>query len=195
MRRIGMWIVVLALGAGLRGAGAQSAPMSMPLPAASGAATLPRAADVEVTLRTDVEEGVKELVATVTRGGKPVANARVSFGARRSFGRLVLGTDVTLDDGTAAVAFPADLPGDEKGNLELNATVEGPLSAWGAATAAVMPGGRAKAPPEENFPRALWSPNAPVGLIAAIAVLVGGAWAAYVFVGYQLMVIRKGGAS
>ena len=119
----------------------------------------------------------------------------MSFGAKRSFGRLVLGTDVTLDDGTAAIAFPTDLPGDEKGNLELRATVQGPLSEWGAAAEAVMPGGKPKPPTEESFPRALWSPYAPVGLIAANAVLVGGAWGAYAFVAFQLVIIRKGASS
>jgi hypothetical protein len=190
--------LLLALGAGFRAA-AQSMPagmpMNAPMPGAGGAATLPTAADVQVTLSTDVEDGKKQLIATVKRAGKPVANATVSFGARRSFGRLVLGTDVTLDDGTAAVAFPSDLPGDEKGNLELRATVQGPLSAWGATAEAVMPGGMPKPPPEENFPRALWSPYAPVGLIVAIAVLVGGAWGAYAFVAYQLIIIRKGASS
>ena len=194
--------MVLALAAGLRAASAQTAPASTAAStpargavATTGAATLPTAADVQVTLSTDTEEGKKQLVATVKRAGKPVENAMVSFGAKRTFGRLILGTDVTLDDGTAAIPFPADLPGDETGNLELSAVVQGPLSQWGASASAVLPGGRAKAPSVESFPRALWSPYAPVGLIAAIAILVGGAWGAYVFVGYQLLTIRKGASS
>ena len=190
--------MVLALAAGLRAASAQTAPASTAArggAATTAAATLPTAADVQVTLSTDTEEGKKQLVATVKRAGKPVENAMVSFGAKRTFGRLILGTDVTLDDGTAAIPFPADLPGDEKGNLELSAVVQGPLSQWGASASAVLPGGRAKAPAVGSFPRALWSPYAPVGLIAAIAILVGGAWGAYVFVGYQLLTIRKGASS
>jgi hypothetical protein len=201
-----MWFLALGmvLAAGFRPARAQTAPMgmpmSMPMPAsgaaaAPGATTLPAVTDVEVKLSTDVEDGKKQLVATVKRAGKPVEGATVSFGARRSFGRLGLGTDVTLDDGTAAIAFPTDLPGDDKGNLELSAMVQGPLSQWGASAQTLLPGGKPKPPPMDNFPRALWSPYAPVGLIVAIAVLVGGAWGAYLFVAYQLLVIRKGAST
>jgi hypothetical protein len=173
--------MVLVLCAGVRAACGQGA-----------AGTLPAAAEVQVTLSMDVEDGKKQLIATVKRAGKPVENARVSFGAKRSFGLLVLGTDVTLDDGTAAIPFPTDLPGDAQGNLELSATVQGPLSQWGAAAQATLAGGKPKEPPADSFPRALWAPAAPLGLIGAIAVLVGGAWGAYLFVAFQLIAIRKG---
>jgi len=190
MRLIRTCVVLLALGAGWRAGFGQTA--SATAPASAAAAALAVAADVQVTLSTAVEDGKKQLIATVKRGGKPVENATVSFGAKRTFGRLVLGTDVTLDDGTAAVPFPVDLPGDAQGNLELSAMVQGPLSQWGASASATLPGGRPKEPPMDSFPRALWAPSAPVGLIAAIAVLVGGAWGAYLFVALQLIAIRKG---
>jgi len=188
---------------GVRVAAAQTAPSgaaaaeAASAPAAgatvASAVALAPAADVQVTLSTAVEDGKKQLIATVKRGGKPVENATVSFGVKRSFGRLVLGTDVTLDDGTAAIAFPTDLPGDAKGDLELSAMVQGPLSQWGATAQATVHGGVPKAPPVDSFPRALWSPAAPLGLIAAIALLAGGAWGAYLFVIFQLIAIRKGG--
>ena len=190
MRLIRTCVLLLVLGAGLRAAPAQTVPAA-PTPAATTAAPA-TATDVQVTLSTAVEDGKKQLIATVKRAGKPVENATVSFGAKRTFGRLVLGADVTLDDGTAAIPFPADLPGDARGNLELNAMVQGPLSQWGASAEATLPGGMPKATPVENFPRALWAPSAPLGLIVAIAVLVGGAWGAYLFVALQLIAIRKG---
>ena len=71
----------------------------------------------EITLSTSVEEGQKMLIATVTLGGNAVAGARVAFFVERSFGLMALGSDETLDDGTAAAAFPQGLPGDEHGNL------------------------------------------------------------------------------
>jgi hypothetical protein len=157
---------------------------------AAAAATAP--ADVEVSLSTSIEEGKKQLIATVKRDGKPVEKATVMFAVQRTFGRLTLGTDVTLDDGTAAVPFPSDLPGNEKGELELSAMVTGPLSQWGAATESTMPGGRVRPPAQESFPRALWSPSAPLELIAVIAMLLCGAWGAYLFVITQLLMIRKG---
>ena len=183
MRFVWTCLLLLMLGFGLRSALAQTTP------AASAPAI---ATDIQVTLSSAIEDGKKQLIATVKRNGKPVENATVSFGAKRMFGRLVLGTDVTLDDGTAAIPFPSDLPGDAKGDLELNAMIQGPLSQWGATTEAVLPGGKPRAAQAENFPRALWAPSAPLSLIAAIAALVGGAWGSYLFVFYQLIAIRRG---
>ncbi len=54
-----------------------------------------------------------------------------------------------------------------------------------------LPGGKVIAI-AESFPRALWAPQAPVGLIVTIMLLVGGAWGAYAFVVLQLVAIRKG---
>jgi len=193
MRLFRICVLGLMLSITLRAVMAQTTGMTMPMPGTSPAATtVPVATDVTVTLSTDVEDGKKQLVATVKRDGKPVANATVSFGAKRTFGRLALGTDVTLDDGTAAIAFPTSLPGDAQGNLELDAMVQGPLSQWGASTQATLAGGLSKAPPSDTFPRALWSPSAPVGLIIAIVILVSGAWGAYLFVAFQLIAIRRG---
>ena len=203
MRLLRLCVLWLVLGVALRGARAQTASMpampgmpgmTMPdTPAATTPATAPaNDPDVKVALSTGVEDGKKQLIATVTRNGKPVENATVSFGVKRTFGRLILGTDVTLDDGTAAIAFPIDIPGNETGALEINAMVQGPLSKWGAFTEATLPGGKPKAIPTDSFPRALWAPSAPFGLIAVIVVLVGGAWGAYLFVAYQLIAIRKG---
>jgi hypothetical protein len=187
-------LMLLAMGAAMRLSAGSDMP-DMPgmvgdKPPASAPATAP--ANVEVALSTSVEEGKTQLIATVKRDGKPVANARVSFGVKRTFGRLILGTDVTLDDGTAAVAFPSDLPGNDKGELELSAMVTGPLSQWGAAAQATMPGGRPHPVMEDPFPRALWAPSAPLGLICVIALLLCGAWGAYLFVIVQLLAIKRG---
>ena len=76
---------------------AQAAPSeSLPIPALS-------LADV-------TEEGQHLLRATVTLKGEPLQGARVQFGAARTFGVLDLGTDTSLDDGTAAIPFPEGLP-------------------------------------------------------------------------------------
>lgn len=145
-----------------------------------------------VALSTKVEDGKKELVATVTLNGKPVENARVVFGASRTFGKLALGADVTLDDGTAAIVFPSDLPGNAAGVLVLTAEVQSPLAYAGARAEVSLAGGVPHAAAVEAYPRALWAPQAPLGLILVISVLMAGAWGTYLFVLWQLMSIRKG---
>jgi hypothetical protein len=159
---------------------------------ATSAPATTQASPATVTLSTKVEDGKPQLVATVTLNGKPLENARVAFGAPRSFGKLILGTDVTLDDGTAAIAFPSDLPGDAQGVLVLTAEVQAPLAYAGARAQASLPGGKVHAPAEEPYPRALWAPQAPLGLILVISALVAGAWGTYLFVVVQLVAVRKG---
>jgi len=168
--------------------------MSMPGMSAPTPST-PAPADVQITLTQTTEEGKKQLVATVMHGGKPVEKATVSFYVHRTFGQLLLGSDTTLDDGTAAIAFPTDIPGGPSGILDLSVRVTAPLAMVGAGGQAALPGGKIVAAVNTPFPRALWSPQAPYSLIAIIIFLVGGAWGAYAFVVFQLFALRKGDAS
>jgi len=201
MRLPGTCTLLLLLGMMLRAAPAQTAPasasmsmpMDMPMPAspAAASATSPAPPDLRVAI-SSVDQDGKQIVATVTQKGAPVKGLKVVFSVTRAFGRLEVGHDETDEDGVAMSPFPSTLPGDLKGNLEFNAMVQGPLSKWGAEATAILPGGTPRQPPADSFPRALWSPSAPLGLIAAIAVLVGGAWGAYLFVAYQLLAIRRG---
>ncbi len=89
--------------------------------AADGTATAPATAPAAtITLSTPRDEkGNKQLMATVVAAGKPVANAAVTFAVQRTFGEMPLGNDTTLDNGTAAIAFPSDLPGGTTGILQL----------------------------------------------------------------------------
>src|SRR5262249_42042815 len=129
-----------------------------------------------ISIATAVEEGKKMLVATVTREGKPVAGARVAFLVKRTFGQLALGEEVTLDDGTAAVLFPAGLPSDPDGKLRLAAEIKSPTDLSTVRGEAALTGGAPRVVETNPFPRALWSPRAPLPLVLTIATLVGGVW-------------------
>jgi Ni/Fe-hydrogenase subunit HybB-like protein len=140
-----------------------------------------------------VTEDKEQLVrATVTIDGKPVENASVEFFARRSFGNLKLGEDKTLDDGTAAVKFPAGLPGGPTGELDLIAEVTAPTGYVGARAAITAAGGAPARSMPQPFPRALWAPHAPLLLLVVIFSLVAGVWISYAYVACQLVAIRKG---
>ena len=45
----------------------------------------------------------------------------------------------------------------------------------------------------ENFPRALWAPQAPLALILTIGFIICVVWGTYIYVVVQLVRIRKGG--
>jgi hypothetical protein len=111
---------------------------------------------------------------------------------RRLFGDLSLGEDKTLDDGTAAVPFPTDLSGDSKGMLEVIAAVKASATVAAADREVKFPGGAVPAQGDQVFPRALWAPHAPIGLIASIVVFVGVVWVAYAYVVFQLFRLKRG---
>ena len=141
--------------------------------AAETAAPRPRP---EITLTTGVEEGKKVIVAKVTLNGQPVEGAKVAVQVQRTFGLLTLGENETLDDGTVAVPFPAGLPGGPEGRISVSAEIKSSPE-YAATRAGATFAGALKVEPEANpFPRALWSPKAPLGLIIVIATLLTIVW-------------------
>lgn len=64
----------------------------------------------------------KSIGATVTdQTGNPVSELELYFYVQRTFSLLPIGGDfnMTDEDGYLEIEFPTDLPGDEKGNLEI----------------------------------------------------------------------------
>ena len=153
------------------------------------------ASTTQLSLTTVSEEGHHQIQATLLSAGKPVENATISFGVKRTFGTLVLGEDKTLDDGTAAVNFPVDLPGNARGEIEVVAQVKAPQQFASVQTAATFSGAKYFTARSEPLPRALWAPHAPPALVIPIVVLVGGVWVTYAFVVAQVLAIRRGGKS
>jgi hypothetical protein len=157
---------------------------------ASGVARSPAsAADIEV--RRLEESGETILLATVTLDAAAVAGARVGFYVRRLFGDMELGVDITLDDGTAAVTFPHDLPGDATGMLTVVARVLEPDELAGAAAEARVEGGVPTSALAQATPRALWSSRPPIVLVVVIVSLLTIVWATYSVALYQLVQIRR----
>ncbi len=148
-------------------------------------------AKVEVALAVVTEDRQKLIRATVTLGGKPVENVDVAFAVKRTFGDLSIGKDKTLDDGTAAVPFPSDLPGGEKGQLRVLATILGPAKYSTGRAQATFDGARVVLPDSNGLPRALWAPQAPIILIVTIAAIVVGVWLAHAYVAFQLFAISR----
>jgi hypothetical protein len=153
-------------------------------------ATTRTKADISLDIIT--EEGQKMIRATVKSGGKPVENVTVAFGIRRSFGVLSLGEDKTLDDGSAAVQFPADLPGGVDGKLQVVAEIKAPPDYEASRTEAAIGGAKQVVANSDPLPRALWSTRAPYTLIVPVVLLLGGVWSAYAFVIAQILAIRRG---
>jgi hypothetical protein len=162
-------------------------------PASAATTTGPAAQKVRLTLNVVTEEQRKQLQATVTLAAadKPVENVTVAFAVKRTFGDLVLGLDKTLDDGTAAVLFPSDLPGGLTGQIRVAASVTAPPEYAGARVEVILPAGRAAPDTSQAFPRALWAPRAPVLLIVIIFLILGAVWFCYAYVVVQVVAILR----
>ena len=127
------------------------------------------------------------LMATVTDARRPVAGVTVAFSVGRTFGNMTLGTDQTLSDGSAAVPFPKNLPGDSSGRLRVLATVQSPSELAGASAAVAIPGGTPTRVTSRSQPRALWAPRPPLAMLATIVALLLCVWSTYAFVVRQLI--------
>lgn len=159
---------------------------------ARASAQTTQGSNVHVAVDATVEENKKQIRATVTVEGKPLANATVVFSIKRTFGNMTLGQDKTLDDGTAEVAFPSDLPGGGNGQLDVIATLSDPPQYAGMGGRAILPGAKAMATEISAnlaYPRALWAPRAPLLLIVTIFAILGIVWCVYGYVVVQLLKI------
>lgn len=160
-----------------------------PASALADEATSPPGASISLKLET--EDGKQMIVATVLADGKPKADAKVVFEVPRAFGALVIGEDTTLDDGSAATPFPADLPAGVDGRLVVNAHVQEPAELAAVRAHAEFEGALKSKPETNAFSRALWAPRAPVALLITLGALLGAFWSAFGYAGFQLFRIWK----
>ena len=143
-----------------------------------------------ITLEARKEGSENLIIATVTADGKPAAGVTLEFFVARSFGRLNLGHDTTLPDGTAAVPFPAGLPGGKEGKLSVRAEVTTPADMAGAADEALI-ATQATAPASDVPVRELWSRRPPRLLLATVLLIVTLVWGIYAGVFLNLLKLRQ----
>ncbi len=148
---------------------------------------------VDISISTGIEEGREMLIATVKSDGKLVQDVKVKFLIERAFGYLPIGEEATLDDGTAAVPFPKDLPGGPGGELRVVVQAETAPDSPPIQIRQTMRGGLITEPENEPFKRALWTPQAPLPLILTVLSLLAIVWATYGFVIVQLIKIKREG--
>jgi hypothetical protein len=188
--------VVLLLGPTLTALGpALQSPQDAQPAAAPAAAQVPVLPAPAISVARVLEDKQNLLRATVTLKGAPLEGAQVSFGVARTFGVLDLGSDTTLDDGTAGVPFPDGLPGGPLGIIDVSVSVKGTKDYGVASAHAAIDGAGVLVTEAVPFPHALWSSKPLWPLVAIIVVLLAGVWSTYVFVVRQLVKIHREGSS
>ncbi|MBI4659909.1 MAG: polysulfide reductase NrfD [Verrucomicrobia bacterium] len=149
----------------------------------------------EITLETGVEDEEKVLIATIRFEGRPLEGIELDFSVERLFGQMSIGTATTEEDGKASVSFPEDLPAASSGELRIGVEIIAPPEYANLRSLKTFQGGVKTHPQTDAFPRALWSPKAPVGMVLTIFTLLSIVWSTYAFVIRQLIQIRRGAKS
>ncbi len=155
----------------------------------------------DVFLKVDYidQDTLKLIQATVIK--KPsvgteikLKDVGVKFQVDRLFHPLTIGDEFadTDEDGKIITEFPLDLPGkgsngqviisvliedhDEFGNVKVSETLN-----WGLPT----PSGNGE------FPRTLWTPNAPLWMIITFVIMMLGVWVHFGWIVYNMIMISK----
>jgi len=118
--------------------------------------------------------------------GRPIGAVPIHFTLSTSVGgELELGAPITIDNGSAVIAIPTT-PGQV---LKVSAQFEGGGGLGFAETSAEISG------PEESVqyvPNAISSPTPPLSLALILIVVLGGVWAVFGSVLYQVFRIQRG---
>jgi hypothetical protein len=157
--------------------------------------------DISLTVQLIAVDSARTAKATLMEIGAdgnktPVKSVDVKFYAKRMYGDMPLVEDnaATTDDaGIASFDLPKDLviPGNENGDLTIVAKVENNEQFGTIENSAPSKWGKVTLIEKDPFPRALWEPRAPWGLVFTFIILFGGIWSTYLFMILQLRKVKK----
>jgi mono/diheme cytochrome c family protein len=154
--------------------------------------------DVEIVLQADRGESV--VSATVygkTEDGKsaPLKDAEVGFFVKRYFGDLRVGErDLTTNEfGVAKIDFPADLPGDTEGKVEMLVKLMDSEKYGNIETKQQIDIAKISVPVDMTEERALWNTRAktPIWLLVVYLGLVIGVWSGIFYIVSLIMKMKK----
>ncbi|MFZ9386367.1 MAG: hypothetical protein ACO25B_00675 [Chitinophagaceae bacterium] len=132
-----------------------------------------------------------KLMALGSGEGSPVSEATVGIFVKRSFLPLKVGEVTTDESGEASFEFPANLPGDAKGNLTLYGRLDESEDYGNLEATAVQTWGKPVSDQLAELPRALWSTHPPIWMLITFIVLMATVWGHYIVIIYELFRLRK----
>ena len=153
-----------------------------------------------VTLTMEYSDPMKKIVVTANEQLKDgqtalAAGVEVMLFVKRYFGNMQVGDIKTTNaKGQALFEFPADLPGDKNGNVEVSAMVNDPKSAMKTTpAAATMAIGVSTNKPGLTETRAWWSTRgqAPVWILLTYTLSVIIVWGFIIYIIFSILKIRK----
>lgn len=121
----------------------------------------------------------------------PLAGEPVNIYVSRMFSLLKIGEGSFDDQGRFTADFPADLPGEADGNVQIIARIEDNEQYANIETAQSYPWGVPSMHGLYGSQRALWTEIAPVWMIITLTILLLGVWGHYMYVIIQLILIKR----
>ncbi len=121
----------------------------------------------------------------------PLAGEPVNIYVSRMFSLLKIGEGSFDDQGRFTAEFPADLPGEADGTVQIIAKIEDNQQYANIETAQSYPWGVPSMHGMYGSHRALWTEIAPMWMIITLTILLLGVWGHYMYVIIQLILIKR----
>jgi hypothetical protein len=155
--------------------------------------------DLSLTISFEIEDSVKYLRLEATRPDiegnmVPVEELSVLIGVQRLYSVLPLDDVETDDDGFAEMEFPNDIPGDADGMITIVAKVDDSDSFGTVEVKATADWGTAVSYELQPLPRQLFTDEAPLWMIAAVYIILLGAWYHFFLSISKLIKVKKAGS-
>ena len=120
-----------------------------------------------------------------------IPDAALGVFVKRSFNSLKVGEGTTDVNGEATIEIPANLPGDEKGKITLQARLDESELYGNLETSVVQQWGIPVSVVQQKFPRSLWSTQPPLWMLITFIVLITVVWGHYIVIIFELFRLRK----
>ncbi len=158
-------------------------------------------ADGEVTvkkaqLQITPEKGDSLLtvkVKFIASGAADSAGKDLTIGifVKRSFNPLKIGEGTTDENGEVTVEIPANLPGDDKGNITIMAKIDENETFGNLEASVTQQWGKPVSDKLQEQPRALWSVHPPLWMLITFIALMVIVWGHFLVIVYELFRLRK----
>ena len=152
--------------------------------------------DAVLKMSLDLIDSVKTVtlwafLPGVNRDSIPLAGEAVNIYVGRMFSPLKIGEGSLDDLGRFTCEFPADLPGEADGTVQVIARIEENEQYGNIETVQSYPWGVPSMHGPTGSHRALWTEIAPMWMIITLTILLSGVWGHYIYVIFQLILIKR----
>ena len=154
--------------------------------------TIKRALIILTPIKGDSLLSVRAKLVDVGSGNVTgIPTVALGIFVKRSFNSLKVGEGTTDVDGEATIEIPANLPGDDKGKVTLQARLDENELYGNLETSVVQEWGIPVSVVQQKFPRSLWSTQAPLWMLITFIILITVVWGHYIVIIFKLFRLRK----